>query len=138
MLPANRREGAEQIVQAGESRGVTLRLLGGLALKLLCPSTSEPRFFRENEDIDLLGRREDVRGIMKVLETLGYKSREVFDKLNMNQRLIYSDSANRRRVDIFLDEFAVGHKFDLRQSFCLGCILCRSPSSSWQSYRGSK
>lgn len=120
MLPGNGLEAAEQIIQVGESRGVTLRLLGGLAFKRLCPSTREPRFYRENKDIDLVGRREEVRGIMKVLEMLGYKPREVFNKLNMSQRLIYNDLVNRRRVDIFLDEFVMCHKFDLRQSLLPG------------------
>jgi len=120
MLPADGLEAAEQIIRVGESRGVTLRLLGGLAFKRLCPSTRMPSFYRENKDIDLVGKREDVRGIVKVLETLGYKPREVFNKLNMNQRLIFNDMVNRRRVDIFLDEFVMCHKFDLRQSLLPG------------------
>jgi hypothetical protein len=120
MLPADGLEAAEQIIREGESRGVTLRLLGGLAFKRLCPSTRKPPFYRENKDIDLVGKREDVRGIVKVLETLGYKPREVFNKLNMNQRLIFNDLVNKRRVDIFLDEFVMCHKFDMRQSLLPG------------------
>lgn len=120
LLPANGLEAAVQIIDAAESRGVRLRLLGGLAFKRLCPSANDPRYFRENKDIDLMGKREDTKEIMKTLETLGYRPREVFNKLNMGQRLIYYDIGNRRRVDVFLDEFIMCHKFNFKESILAG------------------
>jgi hypothetical protein len=115
MLPANGLEAAIQIIDHAESMGVRLRLLGGLAFKRLCPSSNDS-YYRENKDIDLMGRREDSKKIMQVMETLGYKPREVFNKLNMGQRLIYYDLANKRRVDLFLDEFVMCHKFNFKES----------------------
>jgi hypothetical protein len=115
MLPANGLEAAIQIIDQAESMGVRLRLLGGLAFKRLCPS-SNGGYHRENKDIDLMGKREDSKKIMKVMETLGYKPREVFNKLNMGQRLIYYDLVNRRRVDLFLDEFVMCHKFNFKEN----------------------
>jgi len=120
MLPANGLEAAVQIIDVAESKGVRLRLLGGLAFKSLCPSAKDPRYLRENKDIDLMGRREDTKEIMKTLETLGYKPRDVFNKLNMGQRLIYYDLGNKRRVDIFLDEFVMCHKFNFKESILAG------------------
>jgi len=120
LVPANALEAAIQIIDTAEARGVRLRLLGGLAFKKLCPSSTDPRFFRENKDIDLMGRREDSRGIVKTMETLGYKPRELFNKLNMGQRLIYYDMENSRRVDLFLDEFVMCHKFNFKESILAG------------------
>jgi putative nucleotidyltransferase-like protein len=120
MLPPNALEAATQIIELSETRGVRLRLLGGLAFKKLCPSSNESRFYRENKDIDLMGRREDTKEIVKIMETLGYKPREVFNKLNMGQRLIYYDMANKRRVDLFLDEFVMCHKFNFKESILAG------------------
>lgn len=120
MLPTDSLEAAEQIIETGESKAVRLRLLGGLAFKKLCPSSREPRYFRENKDIDLMGKREDSRAIMKIMETLGYKPRELFNKLNMGQRLIYYDMANKRRVDLFLDEFVMCHKFNFKENILAG------------------
>jgi hypothetical protein len=119
MLPANGLDAAIQIIDQAESMGVRLRLLGGLAFKRLCPSSND-RYHRENKDIDLIGKREDSRKIMEVMETLGYKPREVFNKLNMGQRLIYYDLMNRRRVDLFLDEFVMCHKFNFKESILAG------------------
>jgi len=57
---------------------------------------------------------------MKIMETLGYKPRELFNKLNMGQRLIYYDMDNKRRVDLFLDEFVMCHKFSFKESILAG------------------
>jgi hypothetical protein len=120
LVPSNALEAATQIIDSAEGKGVRLRLLGGLAFKMLCPSSVEPRYFRENKDIDLMGKREDSRGIVKIMETLGYRPRELFNRLNMGQRLIYYDMGNRRRVDLFLDEFVMCHKFNFKENILAG------------------
>jgi len=120
LVPSNALDAATQIIEVAEKQGVRLRLLGGLAFKKLCPSANDPRYFRENKDIDLMGRRDDSKEIMKTMETLGYKPRELFNKLNMGQRLIYYDMGNKRRVDLFLDEFVMCHKFNFRENILAG------------------
>ncbi len=120
LVPSDALEAATQIIDSAETRGVRLRLLGGLAFKKLCPSSMDSRYFRENKDIDLMGRREDSREIVKVMETLGYRPRELFNKLNMGQRMIYYDMGNRRRIDLFLDEFVMCHKFNFKESILAG------------------
>jgi hypothetical protein len=120
ILPADPLKAAMQIIDAGDERGVRLRLLGGLAFKRLCPSANGEQLYRKNKDIDLVGRREDTKEIMKTLENLGYKPRDTFNKLNMGQRLIYYDMDNKRRVDVFLDEFVMCHKFNFKQKLLPG------------------
>ena len=120
LVPPNALDAATQIIDTAEKRGVRLRLLGGLAFKKLCPSSLDPRYFRENKDIDLMGKREDSRDIVKIMETLCYKPRELFNKLNMGQRLIYYDMENRRRVDLFQDEFEMCHKFNIKENILAG------------------
>jgi hypothetical protein len=120
LVPSNALEAATQIIDKAETNGVRLRLLGGLAFKKLCPSASEPRYYRENKDIDLMGKREDSRKIVKIMETLGYRPRELFNKLNLGQRLIYYDIANKRRADLFLDEFVMCHKFNFKENILAG------------------
>ncbi len=109
-------DAAPAIIEAAELHGARLRAVGGLAFKRLCPSCRDPRFYRENKDIDLIGRREETKNIQKAMESLGYKPREMFNKLNMGQRLIYYNTADKFRIDIFLNEFAMCHKFDFRPS----------------------
>ena len=113
-LPNESLEAAKQIIVEGEKQGVRLRLLGGLAFKVKCSSAGEPRFARINKDIDLYGLRRDGDTIVKIMETLGYKPREVFNSLSMGKRLIYYDLGNKRRIDLFLDEFEMCHKFNFK------------------------
>lgn len=120
LLPPDALEAAIQIIDAAEHKNVRLRLFGGLAFKMLCPSSKDPRYLRENKDIDLMGRRENSKQISRVMETLGYKPRELFNRLNLGQRLIYYDMENRRRVDLFLDEFVMCHKFNFKESILAG------------------
>lgn len=120
--PARGLEAAEQIINLGERRGVKLRLLGGLAFKKLCPSASAARYNRENKDIDLIGKHENHKEVVKIMETLGYKPREMFNRLSMGKRLIYYDLSNRRRVDIFFDELEMCHRFNFRDSLEPGMI----------------
>ncbi|MDA4128553.1 MAG: nucleotidyltransferase family protein [Thaumarchaeota archaeon] len=124
LLPANGLEAATAIILEGDRRGVRLRLFGGIAFKAICASANDPLFERSNKDIDIFGRREDAREIMRVMVQLGYRPREVFNRLSMGKRLIYYDVENRRRVDIFLDEFEMCHKFDFKSSLsCDGLAL---------------
>ncbi len=113
-LPDESLEAAIQTIAAGERDGVHLRLLGGLAFKAICKSSREKPFARPNKDIDLYGLMRDSKAIMKIVESLGYKPREVFNRLSMGRRLIYYGPGNTRRVDIFLDEFEMCHKFNFK------------------------
>jgi hypothetical protein len=106
---------AREIIQEGERKGVPLRLFGGLAFKAICSSAKEPGFSRPNKDIDLFGRRQDAKKIVGIMRSLGYKPREMFNSLSMGKRLIYHDTEMMRRIDIFLDDFEMCHKFDFRQ-----------------------
>jgi hypothetical protein len=114
ILPEEFLDAAKQIIVKGEKEGVPLRLLGGLAFKARCYSAGDPRFARSNKDIDLYGLRQHCKSIMKIMETLGYKPREVFNSLSLGKRLIYYDRDHKRRVDIFLDEFEMCHKFNFK------------------------
>lgn len=115
VIPVDIMQAADEILRRAETYGVVLKLIGGLAFKKACPS-SNGKFLRENKDIDLVGRHEDVREIKKLMEELDYKPREMFNKLSMNRRFIYYDLQNKRRVEIFIDEIEMCHRLNLRHS----------------------
>ena len=106
-------EEAERILKGAETKGVTLRLLGGMAVYLRCPSASRPPLSRRYVDIDVMGRRKEVARINQLFKELGYRPRERFNALH-GSRLIFNDMKNQRRVDVFLDVFQMCHKFDFR------------------------
>jgi hypothetical protein len=112
------KEEAERIIQDAEAKGITLRLLGGMAVSIRCTSASKPPLSRRRVDIDVMGRRKDVAKINQLFKELGYKPRERFNALQ-GSRLIFNDMKNQRRVDVFLDVFQMCHKFDFRDRLAL-------------------
>lgn len=105
---------SQRILQAAEERGVVLRLLGGLAIRVHSPSATHRILERQYADIDLIGLRKQSKEIRALFSELGYAPREIFNALQGNRRLIFNDLTNQRRVDIFLDVFEMCHRFDFR------------------------
>jgi len=106
-------EEADRILKGAEEKGITLRLLGGMAVSVRCPSASKPPLSRRYVDIDVMGRRKEVAKINQLFKGLGYKPRERFNALH-GSRLIFNDLKNQRRIDVFLDVFQMCHKFDFK------------------------
>src|SRR5207245_11659380 len=75
-----------------------------------------PEVRRRKKDSDAMRRRAEGKSIMQIMETLGYRPREMFNQLKMGKRLVYHDSRDGRRVDIFLDEFEMCHKFKFKHT----------------------
>ena len=103
---------AKRIISTANERNVTLRLLGGIAFRLRSPSPQSQNLKRNYVDIDVVGLRNQRKGINTLFVDLGYTPRTTFNAMYGHSRLIFNDIANERRVDIFLNEFEMCHKFD--------------------------
>jgi hypothetical protein len=106
---------ARQIIDAAKEKGVTLRLLGGVAFQLRCPSAAHRALQRDYLDLDFAGYSRQSRDIRRFFEGRGYVPREMFNAMQGDRRLIFNDLASQRRADIFLDVFEMCHKIDLRK-----------------------
>ena len=91
-----------------------LRLFGGLAIRLHSPSATHRQLARNYADIDFMGLRKQRKEIRKLFPSLGYAPREIFNALQGDQRLIFQDSENQRRIDVFLDIFEMCHRLDFK------------------------
>jgi hypothetical protein len=103
-----------RIASAAFERGIPLRVLGGVAVAILCPSSYRPPLRREYADIDLATTgpaREAVKGLM---EELGYDEDREFNVLHGHRRLYFWDERNQRQVDVFVDEANLCHRINLR------------------------
>lgn len=108
-------EEATRVLELAENNGVVLRLLGGVAFYLRCPSARGGNLARSYGDIDLIGHVRQSPEIKRLFGELGYLPRERFNAMHSGRRLIFTDSAQQRRVDVFLDVFEMCHKFDLKE-----------------------
>jgi hypothetical protein len=109
---------AIRILQKAETRQVTLRLIGGLAIRLHChgPHSSH---LREYHDIDLFGLKKESRRIFRVFQELGYSSNDKCNFLYGESRLQFLDTRDHGNVDVFLDKFRMEHTLDFRQRLTL-------------------
>jgi len=105
---------ARRILEAADEAGITIRLLGGVAIGISCKESSQPEFSRVYGDIDFIGLGDDGKKIRQLFETLGYAPNKTFNGLHGRERLVYYDLEHNRQVDVFLNVFRMCHTFDLR------------------------
>lgn len=105
---------ARRIVVLARERDLTLRLLGGVAIRLRCPSATHHALSRRYADIDLPGLGKESTRVQRFFVELDYVPRDVFNAMYGYERLVFNDLAHARRVDIFLDHFKMCHRFDFR------------------------
>jgi hypothetical protein len=106
---------SRRILAAATDAGVTLRLVGGVAVRFSCPSSTKEALRRSYRDADFVGRGGETRKLKDLFANLGYVPRETFNAMQGGRRLIFNDMGNNRRIDIFQDYFEMCHKFDLRK-----------------------
>jgi hypothetical protein len=106
---------ARRIAEAAAERGVPLRVLGGVAIALTCPSSRRPPLAREYADIDLATTKTAKDEVVRLLESLGYAGDKEFNILHGHRRLYFWDERNQRQVDVFVDEANLCHRVDLKR-----------------------
>jgi hypothetical protein len=103
-------EEARRVVDAARERGVQLRVIGGLAVKIRCPGAQHRALARTSGDVDLVGYRKQRAEIGHVLEDLGYVPNRSFNALQGYRRLLFVDRDETFDVDVFLDIFPMCHE----------------------------
>src|SRR5579862_7380167 len=101
-----------RLVLAGGDSGVTLRLLGGVAVFLQAPD-GKPLLGREIRDLDLVTPRGGKRAVAELFLSIGYVEDEVFNAFHGGHRQIYVDLANQRKVDVFVGAFSMCHEIPI-------------------------
>jgi len=98
------------------AKGLTLRLLGGIAIALTCREViaRNAALDRDYNDIDLTGYSNQRQEIERFLISKGFQPAREFNFLFGGRRLMFFRNADRVKVDIFLDRFQMCHSIDLR------------------------
>jgi hypothetical protein len=113
---------ARAIIDAARARGLTLRLVGGLAVRAHCRAPAPCG--RPCRDIDLVAARRSARATCALLDGLGWvENRQVAmaaagAKRQFFRRCRHLTAAGRAhvddRIDLYLDAFRLHHAIDLR------------------------
>jgi hypothetical protein len=103
-----------RVAEAAAEAGTPLRLLGGVAVALRCPSSQAPPLSRSYADIDFGTVAEARDSVVDLIGGLGYRADREFNTLHGHRRLIFWDEANQRHLDVFVEEADLCHRISLR------------------------
>lgn len=106
-------EEVRRVVDAARERGLHLRVVGGVAVKLHCPSAEHRSMARSYGDVDFIGYRSERTDVARLMEDLGYKPNRRFNALQGHRRLLFDNPDLGYDADIFLDVFVMCHELDL-------------------------
>ncbi|MGN6556476.1 MAG: nucleotidyltransferase family protein [Solirubrobacterales bacterium] len=104
----------QRVAEAAAQAGFPLRLLGGVAVAILCPSSRQPPLARQYGDIDFATTGAARDKVAQLMESLGYKSDKEFNMLHGHRRLTFWDDRNERQLDIFVNEANLCHRINLK------------------------
>ena len=111
---------ALNIIKEAQSRGISLRLLGALAVHTHSLEKPEyqnalmslPRFGEEKPrftDLDLIGYKKQRQQTMKLLEELSFKPDHMLNAIFAGNRLLYYHPQGKYHVDVFFDKLEFSH-----------------------------
>ena len=104
---------------AAAELGLPLRMIGGVAFYVRCPSARLPPLTRTYGDVDFIGLSGSRARITDFFETEGYVQDRMFNALHGAQRLNFTDPARGRPIDVVLDQFTMCHTIDFRDRLLL-------------------
>src|SRR5437879_8812942 len=102
-------EEGQRVLDAAQAKGVPLRLLGGVAVRLR--SAGLPAALqREYKDLDFVTTKKGSGETQQLLRGLGYDPHTAFNTMNSKERLLFFDDAHGRQVDVFVSSFRMCHE----------------------------
>jgi hypothetical protein len=104
---------ALRIIGLAETRGLLVRLMGGLAFHAQAP-TWTARIDREGRDIDLATRSRDRTALSELLVGEGYTPDRQYNALYGHKQLYFVDESKGRPVDVLVDRLEMCHRFEFR------------------------
>ncbi|MBO0807780.1 MAG: hypothetical protein J2P32_05685 [Actinobacteria bacterium] len=102
------------IARGAADAGLGLKLLGGLAVRVLCPQF--PPRARAGQDIDFACLAKERGKITSYLEGAGCTADRRFNMLN-GDRQLYFTAPSGRPIDVMVDRLSMCHTLDFRPSF---------------------
>ena len=111
-MAGTREAEAKRVIDGARELGVHLRVIGGLAIKICCPSAQHRSMARTYGDLDLVGYRRQRAEIGRAIESLGYEPNQRFNALQGHRRLLFVHPDGTYDVDVFLDIFPMCHELN--------------------------
>ncbi len=105
---------AMSVARGAAAAGVGLKLLGGLAVRVVCPDY--PPRLRADQDMDFACLSKERKKVAAHLEKAGCTPDKRFNNLN-GDRQMYFNAPSGRPIDVMVDRLTMCHTLDFRPSF---------------------
>jgi hypothetical protein len=105
---------AVALARGAADAGLGLKLLGGLAVRVICPDY--PPRLRRDQDADFACLAKQRKAVAAHLERVGCQPDRRFNNLN-GDRQMYFTAPSGRPVDVMVDRLTMCHTLDFRPSF---------------------
>src|ERR1700691_1443628 len=102
------------LAQGATDAGLGLKLLGGLAVRVLCPGF--PPRLRIGQDMDFACMSKGRKNVVAYLEKSACQPDRRFNNLN-GDRQMYFTAPSGRPIDVMVDRLSMCHTLDFRPSF---------------------
>ncbi len=99
-----------RVAEEADWRGLALRLLGGVAVRVRARGGLHPAFRREYADLDCIVPRGRWAEAGRLFESLGYAPHTRFNAINGRERLLFFDEERDRQVDVLVGSFRMSHE----------------------------
>src|SRR5215472_2255844 len=105
---------ALSLAQGAQRANLGLKLLGGLAVRVLCPGF--PPRLRRGQDMDFACLSKERKAVAAHLDDVGCEPDRRFNNLN-GDRQMYFTAPSGRPIDVMVDRLTMCHTLDLRPAF---------------------
>lgn len=106
-------EAAIDVVKVARERGVPLRLLGGQAIRFLCPEF--PHRARNDQDMDFAAVSSAKREVIAFLRDLGFVGDDRFNTLHGDRQMYFQTPDGATSVDVIVDRLNMCHVLDFAE-----------------------
>jgi hypothetical protein len=101
---------ALRISEEAERGGATLRLLGGVAIRLRARDSLHAAFEREYADLDWIVPKGKSSEAQTFFDSIGYTPHVRFNAIHGRERLLFFDEENDRQIDVLVGTFRMSHQ----------------------------
>jgi hypothetical protein len=100
------------IIRGASKQGIAFRLVGGLAVRVLCPEF--PPRYREAQDLDFASVSSAREALTDFLSELGYLPDRSFNALYGRKQLFFSHAETGRTLDVMIDRLEMCHTLEFK------------------------
>jgi hypothetical protein len=108
-----------RLAERAAEQGLSLRLLGGVAIRLRAAADLPVVFVRDYGDLDWVTAKGTSAVTQQFFTDAGYSPKTRFNALNGRDRLMFYDDANERQVDVFVGSFRMSHEIPIGDRLAL-------------------